>query len=160
MINECNSDLTHAELVSYTALHLRERGQRVRTEFELKNRRIADVLAIDRYGTITIYECKVTLRGWEQQQAQAKYLDWCHRLAIVVNVGTYRPPEPQTLNLSEPAIGSRLGLIEVDRLGTITLVNPPVRPMDDERSRWVLDAVAKAPAGMHWLRGRLVAMRR
>lgn len=160
MINECNSDLSHAELVSYTAQHLRARWQKVRTEFVLKDGRRADVIAVDRDGTVAIFECKTTFRGWEAQMTAARYLKWCHLLFVVVNVGDWKPERRAALDIAQKPAGVALGVIECDRLAIRTLRTTVVRPMDEATYTGLIERIDGSPEGAHWLRGRLTAMRR
>ncbi|HAT34573.1 MAG TPA: DNA repair protein MmcB-related protein [Rhodospirillaceae bacterium] len=81
-------------------------GQVCLTEFRLKNRRRADVIALDRNGDFTIVEIKSSRADFMTDHKWQEYLEYCDRFYFAVDE-----------NFPAELIPDSCGLIIADRFG-------------------------------------------
>jgi len=72
----------HTELVHQLHSWLRDRALFARCEYRLPHGRIADIIAIENNGELSIFEVKTTVKDSLLASAYEKYSPYCHRLYI------------------------------------------------------------------------------
>ena len=126
-----------AAIVRGVARALGAADHAVLVEVPLANGRRADVLAIDRHGTVTIVEVKSSRADFASDRKWRDYLDFCDRFTFAVGAGF-------PLDL----LPAHEGCLLADAYGAEELRPPQHRPLSAARRKAVL------------LRfGRLAAMR-
>jgi hypothetical protein len=111
-------------------------GQAVLPEVPLANGRRADLLALDRSGTITLVEIKSSRADFVADRKWQEYLDYCDRFYFAVAAGF-------PLELLPPGEG----LILADRFAGEILREARLRCLSAARRRAMLIRFARAAAG-------------
>ncbi|MCC2665858.1 MAG: MmcB family repair protein [Geminicoccaceae bacterium] len=111
-------------------------GQAVLPEVPLANGRRADLLALDRSGTITLVEIKSSRADFVADRKWQEYLDYCDRFYFAVAAGF-------PLELLPPGEG----LILADRFAGEILRDARLRCLSAARRRAMLIRFARASAG-------------
>jgi hypothetical protein len=142
VINECNSDLTHKEIISEVVRYLNRPGDLVIPEFRMPERRRADVLLVDREGLIYIFECKQDYRPRDIAHSVLKYSLWCNGLYLVMNAGNARLHLGALQGNWIPKRPNDYGVYAIDRLSMTMLkaaghrqIAPSVKLILDETIR-------------------------
>jgi len=139
MINECNSDLTHKEIISEVARYFDKPENTVITEFRIPERRRADVLVVSNDGQITILECKQDYRPRDIQHSVLKYSLWCNKLYLVMNRVNAELHYEAVKSYWTPRRNVAYGIYAIDRLEMRLLMPAGSRQIAPE-VRSVLDA--------------------
>jgi hypothetical protein len=125
-----------AEVLRGVARALSAAGQAVLPEVPLANGRRADLLALDRRGTITLVEIKSCRADFVADRKWQEYLDYCDRFYFAVAPGfplELLPPDE--------------GLILADRFAGEILREARLRCLSAARRRAMLIRFARASAG-------------
>jgi hypothetical protein len=125
-----------AEVLRGVARALSAAGQAVLPEVPLANGRRADLLALDRSGTITLVEIKSSRADFIGDRKWQEYLDYCDRFYFAVAPGfplELLPPDE--------------GLILADRFAGEILREARLRCLSAARRRAMLIRFARASAG-------------
>jgi hypothetical protein len=104
--------------------YFRALGQVCISEFSLKNRRRADIVALDRAGGFTIVEIKSSRADFTTDQKWPDYLEFCDRFYFAVD--QYFPHE---------LIPSTCGLIIADEYGAEIIRNCTAKKMHSARRK-------------------------
>jgi hypothetical protein len=101
-------------------------GHAVLTEVTLANSRRADVMALDRLGTLTIIEVKSSIEDFRTDRKWAEYRGYCDQLYFAVPDG-----------FPDELIPESCGLIRADGFGAAILRAAPVEPLAGARRKAV-----------------------
>ena len=104
-------------------------------EFQLASGRRADVLSIDRAGTIWIIEIKSSLADFQVDQKWPQYWDYCDRFFFA------RP-----IDLDETIFPQEAGLIVADSFGAEITRTPPSQKLSAARRKAVTLLAARTAA--------------
>jgi hypothetical protein len=124
-----------ADIARGVARALAAADQAVVAELALANGRRADLVALDRTGSITLVEVKASRADFLADQKWQAYLDYCDRFYFAVADGF-------PLELLPPAEG----LIRADRFAAEILRPAPVRTLAAARRKALLIHFARASA--------------
>jgi hypothetical protein len=125
-----------AEIVRGGARALAAADQAVVAEVPLANGRRADLVALDRSGTITLAEIKASRADFVTDRKWQDYLDYCDRFYFAVAAGfplELLPPDE--------------GLILADRFAGEILRAARIRCLSAPRRKAMLIRIARASAG-------------
>jgi hypothetical protein len=125
-----------AEIVRGVARALTAADQAIVTEVPLANGRRADLVGLDRSGTITVVEVKASRADFVADRKWQDYLDYCDRFHFAVAAGfplELLPPDE--------------GLILADRFGGEILRAARIRCLSAPRRKAMLIRIARAAAG-------------
>ena len=125
-----------AEIVRGVARALAAADQAVVDEVPLANGRRADLVALDRGGTITLIEVKASRADFVADRKWQNYLDYCDRFYFAVAAGfplELLPPDE--------------GLILADRFAGEILRPARIRCLSASRRKAMLIRIARASAG-------------
>ena len=125
-----------AEILRGVARALAAADQAVVAELALANGRRADLVALDRTGTITLVEVKASRADFLADRKWPAYLGYCDRFYFAVADGfplELLPPEE--------------GLIRADRFAAEMLREAPLRTLGAARRKALLIRFARASAG-------------
>lgn len=125
-----------AEIVRGVARALAAADQAVVAEVPLANGRRADLVALDRRGTITLVEVKASRADFVADRKWQDYLDYCDRFYFAVAAGfplELLPPDE--------------GLILADRFAGEILRAARLRCLSAPRRKAMLIRIARAAAG-------------
>ena len=125
-----------AEIVRGVARALAAADQAVVAEVPLANGRRADLVALDRSGTITLVEVKASRADFVADRKWQDYLDYCDRFYFAVAAGfplELLPPDE--------------GLILADRFAGEILRAARLRCLSAPRRKAMLIRIARAAAG-------------
>ena len=125
-----------AEIVRGVARALAAADQAVLAEVPLANGRRADLVALDRGGTITLIEVKASRADFVADRKWQDYLDYCDRFYFAVAAGfplELLPPDE--------------GLILADRFAGEILRAARLRCLSAPRRKAMLIRIARAAAG-------------
>ncbi len=125
-----------AEILRGVARALAAADQAVVAELALANGRRADLVALDRTGTITLVEVKASRADFLADRKWPAYLGYCDRFYFAVADGfplELLPPEE--------------GLIRADRFAAEVLREAPLRTLGAARRKALLIRFARASAG-------------
>ena len=125
-----------AEIVRGVARALAAADQAVVAEVPLAHGRRADLLALDRGGTITLIEVKASRADFVADRKWQDYLDFCDRFYFAVAAGfplELLPPDE--------------GLIVADRFAGEILRAARIRCLSAPRRKAMLIRIARASAG-------------
>ena len=125
-----------AEIVRGVARALAAADQAVVAEVPLANGRRADLVALDRGGTITLIEVKASRADFVADRKWQDYLDYCDRFYFAVAAGfplKLLPPDE--------------GLILADRFAGEILRAARIRCLSAPRRKAMLIRIARASAG-------------
>jgi hypothetical protein len=125
-----------AEIVRGVARALAAADQAVVAEVPLANGRRADLVALDRSGTITLIEVKASRADFVADRKWQDYLDFCDRFYFAVAAGfplELLPPDE--------------GLILADRFAGEILRAARIRCLSAPRRKAMLIRIARAAAG-------------
>jgi hypothetical protein len=125
-----------AEIVRGVARALAAADQAVVAEVPLANGRRADLVALDRGGTITLIEVKASRADFVADRKWQDYLDFCDRFYFAVAAGfplELLPPDE--------------GLILADRFAGEILRAARIRCLSAPRRKAMLIRIARASAG-------------
>jgi len=125
-----------AEIVRGVARALAAADQAVVSEVPLANGRRADLVALDRGGTITLIEVKASRADFVADRKWQDYLDFCDRFYFAVAAGfplELLPPDE--------------GLILADRFAGEILRAARIRCLSAPRRKAMLIRIARASAG-------------
>lgn len=142
MINECNSDLTHSEIIGEVVRYLTHPGHRVFPEFRMPERRRADVLLLTVDDRVIIFECKQDYRPRDIAHSVLKYALWCNELYLVMNAGNAALHFNAVTNNWAPRRGTDYGVYAIDRLEMRLLKPAGIRKIAP-KVREILDAAIK-----------------
>jgi hypothetical protein len=124
------------EIVRGVARALAAADQAVMAEVPLANGRRADLVALDRGGTITLIEVKASRADFVADRKWQDYLDYCDRFDFAVAAGfplELLPPDE--------------GLILADRFAGEILRAARIRCLSAPRRKAMLIRIARASAG-------------
>jgi hypothetical protein len=124
------------EIVRGVARALAAADQAVMAEVPLANGRRADLVALDRGGTITLVEVKASRADFVADRKWQDYLDYCDRFYFAVAAGfplELLPPDE--------------GLILADRFAGEILRAARIRCLSAPRRKAMLIRIARASAG-------------
>jgi hypothetical protein len=124
-----------AEILRGVARALAAADQAVVAEVPLANGRRADLVALDRSGTITLVEVKASRADFVADHKWQDYLDYCDRFYFAVAAGF-------PLELLPPAEG----LILADRFAGEILRAAKLRCLSAPRRKAILIRIARASA--------------
>ena len=125
-----------ADIVRGAARALAAADQAVVAEVPLANGRRADLVALDRGGTITLVEVKASRADFVADRKWQDYLDYCDRFYFAVAAGfplELLPPDE--------------GLILADRFAGEILRAARIRCLSAPRRKAMLIRIARAAAG-------------
>jgi hypothetical protein len=125
-----------AEIVRGVARALAAADQAVVAEVPLANGRRADLVALDRSGTISLIEVKASRADFVADRKWQDYLDYCDRFYFAVAAGfplELLPPDE--------------GLILADRFAGEILRAARIRCLSAPRRKAMLIRIARASAG-------------
>ena len=118
------NDHTAARLTRGLSRYFRTLGQVCISEFSLKNRRRADILALDRTGGFTIVEIKSSRSDFMTDQKWQDYLEFCDRFYFAVDQ-----------SFPHELIPSTCGLIIADEYGAEIIRNCTAKKMHSARRK-------------------------
>jgi hypothetical protein len=135
VITDGRQSETAAAVQRGTCRMLRALGHAAVTELPLANGRRADIVTIDRPGTITIVEIKSSITDFRTDGKWPEYRDFCDRLFFAI------PPEVPAEIMPEDA-----GLIIADRYGAEILRPAPEDKLAAARRKAMVMRIARAAA--------------
>ena len=130
------TEMGAADILRGVARALSEADQAVLPELPLGNGRRADLIALDRSGTVTLVEVKSCRADFVADRKWQSYVDYCDRFYFAVAAGfplDLLPPEE--------------GLILADRFAGEILREAPLRSLSPARRKALLIRFARASAG-------------
>jgi len=129
------TEIGAADILRGVARALSEADQAVLPEVPLANGRRADLLALDRSGTLTLVEIKSCRADFVADRKWRAYLDYCDRFYFAVAAGF-----PLELLPADE------GLILADRFAGEIVREAPLRPLSPARRKTMLIRFARAGA--------------
>ena len=130
-----DSPLDATALARGAMRYLRDLGYRPLTEFKLKNKRRADIAAIDRGGRVVIVEVKSGVADFRADAKWPDYLDFCDGFYFAVGA-----------DFPHDILPAEAGLLVADRYHAECVRPAPERPLNGTRRKHLILQFALAAA--------------
>ena len=138
--------MTHEKAITTIANLITHDVLRLYKEFELPDRRRADLLFITKSAHVGIIEVKTTWRASLIPNAMAKYAQWCHFLTIATTEPVdMNDPTLETKILTIHKTPSSVGIAQITDRQLLWLRQPLARFMRAENLRTLSDAIPHTP---------------